>query len=119
MSSQALFSPFYKPQRTPEFKTFSPCVEARLRHVRPMLCYSCGVADPPRGAEYWIATDPLFQHAVNLVAAIRASPEFSDHFCVGVAGMCYLCLCSRHLNNTRLQRIPTGIRTNCFQKRTN
>ena len=118
MSSQALSSRFYKLQKTLGFKTSLPCVEARLRLIHPTLCYSCGVADPPRGAEYWIATDPLFQHAVNLVAAIRASPEFSDHFCVGVAGMCYLRLCSRHLNNTRLQRIPTGIRTSCFQKRT-
>lgn len=41
--------------------------------------------DPPRGAEYWIPTDPQFNHASDLVAAIRASPEFSQHFCVGVA----------------------------------
>ncbi|KZV87402.1 MTHFR-domain-containing protein [Exidia glandulosa HHB12029] len=41
--------------------------------------------DPPRGAEYWIPTDPQFNHASDLVAAIRSSPEFSQHFCVGVA----------------------------------
>ncbi|KAI0070689.1 MTHFR-domain-containing protein [Panus rudis PR-1116 ss-1] len=40
--------------------------------------------DPPRGEEYWIPTDPRFQHAVDLVSYIKSTPEFSD-FCVGVA----------------------------------
>ncbi|KAH7107687.1 MTHFR-domain-containing protein [Auriculariales sp. MPI-PUGE-AT-0066] len=40
--------------------------------------------DPPRGAEDWIAVDPQFSHAADLVEAIRTSPDFSDHFCVGV-----------------------------------
>ncbi|KAI0032200.1 methylenetetrahydrofolate reduct [Vararia minispora EC-137] len=42
--------------------------------------------DPPRGEEYWIATDPRFKHAIDLVSYIRSSPEFSDAFSIGVAG---------------------------------
>ncbi|KAF8511149.1 methylenetetrahydrofolate reductase-domain-containing protein [Hysterangium stoloniferum] len=42
--------------------------------------------DPPRGSEYWIPTDPRFVHARDLVAYIRASPEYASHFSVGVAG---------------------------------
>lgn len=42
--------------------------------------------DPPRGEEYWIPTDPRFQHAADLVSYIRATPEFSDTFSIGVAG---------------------------------
>ncbi|KAH9981738.1 methylenetetrahydrofolate reduct [Russula compacta] len=41
--------------------------------------------DPPRGAEYWIPTDPRFVHALDLVSYIRSSPEFSDAFSLGVA----------------------------------
>ncbi|KAF9067554.1 methylenetetrahydrofolate reductase-domain-containing protein [Rhodocollybia butyracea] len=41
--------------------------------------------DPPRGKEEWIATDPRFQHALDLVTYIRSHPEFSSHFCIGVA----------------------------------
>ncbi|QRV99697.1 methylenetetrahydrofolate reductase [Ceratobasidium sp. AG-Ba] len=42
--------------------------------------------DPPRGEEYWIPTDPRFQHAEDLVTYIKQHPVFSTHFCVGVAG---------------------------------
>ncbi|KAG9091222.1 hypothetical protein FS749_016709 [Ceratobasidium sp. UAMH 11750] len=42
--------------------------------------------DPPRGEEYWIPTDPRFQHAEDLVTYIKQHPTFSSHFCVGVAG---------------------------------
>ncbi|KAF5389318.1 hypothetical protein D9757_003380 [Collybiopsis confluens] len=41
--------------------------------------------DPPRGKEEWIPIDPRFQHALDLVKYIRAHPEFSSHFCLGVA----------------------------------
>lgn len=44
------------------------------------------VTDPPRGEEYWIPTDPRFQHAEDLVKYIKEHPTFSGHFCVGVAG---------------------------------
>ncbi|KAG9125481.1 hypothetical protein FRC07_007434 [Ceratobasidium sp. 392] len=42
--------------------------------------------DPPRGEEYWIPTDPRFQHAEDLVTYIKQHPTFSSHFCIGVAG---------------------------------
>ncbi|KAL5635281.1 hypothetical protein ACGC1H_004161 [Rhizoctonia solani] len=42
--------------------------------------------DPPRGGEYWIPTDPRFQHAEDLVTYIKQHPTFASHFCVGVAG---------------------------------
>ncbi|KAG8719776.1 hypothetical protein FRC09_010644, partial [Ceratobasidium sp. 395] len=42
--------------------------------------------DPPRGEEYWIPTDPRFQHAEDLVTYIKQHPTFSNHFCIGVAG---------------------------------
>lgn len=42
-------------------------------------------ADPPRGEEDWIPTDPRFTHAVDLVTYIKTNPEFSSSFCVGVA----------------------------------
>ncbi|RDB21461.1 Methylenetetrahydrofolate reductase 2 [Hypsizygus marmoreus] len=41
--------------------------------------------DPPRGEEEWIAVDPRFKHATDLVKFIRSSPEFASHFCIGVA----------------------------------
>jgi methylenetetrahydrofolate reductase (NADPH) len=41
--------------------------------------------DPPRGEEEWIPVDPNFSHGVDLVSYIRSSPEFSSHFCIGVA----------------------------------
>ncbi|KAG6889836.1 hypothetical protein C0995_014314 [Termitomyces sp. Mi166 len=42
--------------------------------------------DPPRGKEEWTPIDPNFQHAIDLVKFIRSTPEFSDYFCIGVAG---------------------------------
>ncbi|KAJ4475679.1 methylenetetrahydrofolate reductase-domain-containing protein [Lentinula aciculospora] len=41
--------------------------------------------DPPRGKEEWIAIDPRFKHALDLVTYIRSHPEFSSYFCIGVA----------------------------------
>ncbi|KAL0581124.1 methylenetetrahydrofolate reductase 1 [Marasmius crinis-equi] len=41
--------------------------------------------DPPRGNEEWIPIDPRFKHGVDLVSYIRSKPEFSSHFCIGVA----------------------------------
>lgn len=43
------------------------------------------LTDPPRGEEEWIPVDPNFTHGVDLVSYIRSSPEFSSHFCIGVA----------------------------------
>lgn len=40
--------------------------------------------DPPRGEEYWVATDQRFQHAIDLVKYIRE--RHGDYFCIGVAG---------------------------------
>lgn len=40
--------------------------------------------DPPRGEEYWVASDVRFQHAVDLVRYIRS--KYGDLFCIGVAG---------------------------------
>jgi len=42
--------------------------------------------DPPRGQEEWIPIDSRFEHSIDLVKYIRSSPEFSSHFCIGVAG---------------------------------
>ena len=42
-------------------------------------------ADPPRGDESWIPTDPRFQHGVDLVSYIREHSDYSD-FSIGVAG---------------------------------
>ncbi|KAF8912003.1 methylenetetrahydrofolate reductase-domain-containing protein [Gymnopilus junonius] len=42
--------------------------------------------DPPRGKEEWIASDPRFSRAIDLVSYIRSVPEYSSWFCVGVAG---------------------------------
>ncbi|KDR73532.1 hypothetical protein GALMADRAFT_251254 [Galerina marginata CBS 339.88] len=42
--------------------------------------------DPPRGEEEWIASDPRFTRAVDLVSYIRSVPEYSAWFCIGVAG---------------------------------
>ncbi|KIK69737.1 hypothetical protein GYMLUDRAFT_79816 [Collybiopsis luxurians FD-317 M1] len=41
--------------------------------------------DPPRGKEEWIPIDPRFQRAIDLVTYIRSHPDFSSHFCIGVA----------------------------------
>lgn len=48
--------------------------------------YSCLTLDPPRGTEHWTPVDSRFTRAVDLVKYIRSSPEFSSHFCIGVAG---------------------------------
>lgn len=40
--------------------------------------------DPPRGEEYWIASDSSFQHATDLVRYIRQ--KYGGWFCIGVAG---------------------------------
>ncbi|CAA7271526.1 unnamed protein product [Cyclocybe aegerita] len=42
--------------------------------------------DPPRGEEEWIASDPRFTRAADLVSYIRSVPEYSSWFCIGVAG---------------------------------
>ncbi|KAH8826908.1 methylenetetrahydrofolate reductase-domain-containing protein [Flagelloscypha sp. PMI_526] len=41
--------------------------------------------DPPRGEEEWKAIDSQFSLGIDLVRYIRQSPEFSSHFCIGVA----------------------------------
>ncbi|KAG6820650.1 hypothetical protein H0H93_013849 [Arthromyces matolae] len=56
--------------------------EAKAHGIQNILALR---GDPPRGKEEWIPIDPNFQHAIDLVKCIRSSPEFSDHFCVGVA----------------------------------
>jgi len=40
--------------------------------------------DAPRGEEYWVASDPEFQHGSDLVRYIRR--QHGDYFCIGVAG---------------------------------
>ncbi|KAL4401820.1 methylenetetrahydrofolate reductase 1 [Malassezia pachydermatis] len=40
--------------------------------------------DPPRGEEYWVATDQRFQYASDLVRYIKE--QHGDYFCIGVAG---------------------------------
>lgn len=56
---------------------------AKARGIQNLLALR---GDPPRGSEGWIPTDPQFQYAKDLVSYIRASPEYSSHFCIGVAG---------------------------------
>ncbi|KAF5331112.1 hypothetical protein D9619_005950 [Psilocybe cf. subviscida] len=41
--------------------------------------------DPPRGEEDWIASDPRFTRAIDLVTYIRSVPEYASWFCIGVA----------------------------------
>ncbi|KAL4244857.1 methylenetetrahydrofolate reductase family protein [Abortiporus biennis] len=55
--------------------------DAKTRGIQNILALR---GDSPRGDEYWIPTDPRFNHAIDLVKHIRSKPEFSD-FCVGVA----------------------------------
>ncbi|SCZ97700.1 BZ3500_MvSof-1268-A1-R1_Chr4-3g07385 [Microbotryum saponariae] len=40
--------------------------------------------DPPRGEEYWVASDGEFQHATDLIAYIKE--HHGNDFCIGVAG---------------------------------
>lgn len=54
---------------------------AREAGIRNILALR---GDPPRGEEYWIASDTRFQHAIDLVRYIRA--KHGDYFCIGVAG---------------------------------
>lgn len=54
---------------------------ARRAGIRNILALR---GDPPRGEEYWIASDTRFQHAIDLVRYIRA--KHGDYFCIGVAG---------------------------------
>jgi methylenetetrahydrofolate reductase (NADPH) len=42
--------------------------------------------DPSRGTELWTPVDSQFTCGIDLVKYIRSSPEFSSHFCIGVAG---------------------------------
>ncbi|KAK2459701.1 hypothetical protein APHAL10511_008346 [Amanita phalloides] len=56
--------------------------EAKDRGIQNVLALR---GDPPRGAEEWLPIDPNFCHAIDLVKYIRASPEYSSYFCVGVA----------------------------------
>lgn len=55
--------------------------QAKRAGIRNILALR---GDPPRGEEYWIASDTRFQHAIDLVRYIRA--QHGDYFCIGVAG---------------------------------
>lgn len=71
------------------YKISSLCVEVRTYASTLVSAptHKGQLADPPRGAEYWIPTDPRFVHAKDLVAYIRAEPEYASYFGVGVAGV--------------------------------
>lgn len=56
-------------------------VKAKRAGIRNILALR---GDPPRGEEYWVASDTQFQHAVDLVRYIKA--QHGDYFCIGVAG---------------------------------
>ncbi|KZT09600.1 methylenetetrahydrofolate reduct [Laetiporus sulphureus 93-53] len=56
--------------------------DAKARGIQSILALR---GDPPRGEEYWISTDPRFNHGADLVSYIKSSPEFSSDFCIGVA----------------------------------
>jgi methylenetetrahydrofolate reductase (NADPH) len=73
----------FRQQRTGGLRVSWPCEEVRTFLLYPRICRSC--LDPPRGEEYWMASDPQFLHAVDLISYIRKS-EFSSQFCIGVAG---------------------------------
>ena len=72
------------------FKIFWP-YEAVRTFTAYTLCYTFpySLLDPPRGEEYWIPTDSRFSHAIDLVKHIKNHPEFSESFCVGVAGVIF------------------------------
>lgn len=55
---------------------------AKARGIQNILALR---GDPPRGQEHWTPIDSRFSHGVDLVKYIRSSPEFSPHFCIGVA----------------------------------
>lgn len=52
--------------------------EAGIRNILALR------GDAPRGEEYWVASDPEFQHGSDLVRYIRR--HHGDYFCVGIAG---------------------------------
>ncbi|KAI6005828.1 methylenetetrahydrofolate reductase-domain-containing protein [Pisolithus albus] len=55
---------------------------AKARGIQNILALR---GDPPRGQEHWTPIDSRFSRGVDLVKYIRSSPEFSPHFCIGVA----------------------------------
>ncbi|KIM55040.1 hypothetical protein SCLCIDRAFT_135459 [Scleroderma citrinum Foug A] len=55
---------------------------AKTRGIQNILALR---GDPPRGQEHWTPIDSRFSRGVDLVRYIRSSPEFSPHFCIGVA----------------------------------
>ncbi|KAF9014000.1 methylenetetrahydrofolate reductase-domain-containing protein [Cyathus striatus] len=55
---------------------------AKERGIRNILALR---GDPPRGEEEWIPSDPRFTHGIDLVSYIRSLPDYSSHFCIGVA----------------------------------
>lgn len=55
---------------------------AKARGIQNILALR---GDSPRGQEHWTPIDSRFSHGVDLVKYIRSSPEFSPHFCIGVA----------------------------------
>ncbi|KAG8998677.1 hypothetical protein FRB93_013456 [Tulasnella sp. JGI-2019a] len=57
-------------------------ITAKAKGIQNLLALR---GDPPQGSESWMPTDTRFAHAVDLVKYIRSRPEFSDHFCIGVA----------------------------------
>ena len=59
--------------------TLSAARQAGIRNILALR------GDPPRGDEYWVASDSRFQHATDLVHFIR-SEHPDGFFCVGVAG---------------------------------
>lgn len=80
------FAELHRPRKKSVFKISWLCGEVCLTQLaRSHADIDCR-ADPPRGEEYWIPTDPQFTHAVDLVSYIRSTQEFSEAFCIGVAG---------------------------------
>ncbi|KAJ7286190.1 methylenetetrahydrofolate reductase-domain-containing protein [Mycena rebaudengoi] len=56
--------------------------DAKNRGIQNILALR---GDPPRGEEEWTPTDSRFTHGSDLVSYIRSLPEYSSHFCIGVA----------------------------------
>ncbi|KAF8844828.1 MTHFR-domain-containing protein [Paxillus ammoniavirescens] len=55
---------------------------AKARGIQNILALR---GDPIRGQEHWTPIDSRFTSGLDLVKYIRSSPEFSSHFCIGVA----------------------------------
>ncbi|KAG1858047.1 methylenetetrahydrofolate reductase-domain-containing protein [Suillus subalutaceus] len=55
---------------------------AKARGIQNILALR---GDPSRGTELWTPVDSQFTCGIDLVKYIRSSPEFSSHFCIGVA----------------------------------